>query len=268
MGTERGGRGHRLCYCTMSQYVIGYAHMAKVKKKKKNKDFLALCSSWQILCYGCLDRSDLAFERMFLSAAQVVFVRRVFALVVAGEPDTQASATRSLSPGEKKKKAPRPFCLTYFSLSLSHCKPIFYLFKHYKGCAKRGGPKSGNLAGGWRGLGGYDPGNRPCWLIGCRQHSAPGTWDRVAAPCLVPVFCQGRIVDVNVWKCVCARVCVLKQHGVLLVICPFFQGQDGRKAEEVFVWYARGHAGCLLVVTVCVCVCGQDFTKQQLARRS
>lgn len=42
---------------------------------------------------------------MFLSAAQVVFVRRVFALVVAGEPDTQASATRSLSPGEKKKKS-------------------------------------------------------------------------------------------------------------------------------------------------------------------
>lgn len=256
MGTERGGRGHRLCYCTMSQYVIGYAHVAKVKKRKKekNKDFLALCSSWQILCYGCLDRSDLAFERMFLSAAQVVFVRRVFALVVAGEPDTQASATRSLSPGEKKKKAPRPFCLTYFSLSLSHCKPIFYLSKHYKGCAKRGGPKSGNLAGGWRGLGGYDPGNRPCWLIGCRQHSAPGTWDRVAAPCLVPVFCQGRIVDVDVWKRVCARVCVLKQHGVLLVICPFFSRTR---------WTEGGGSVCVICERTCrmppsgycVCVC-------------
>lgn len=51
---------------------------------------------------------------MFLSAAQVVFVRRVFALVVAGEPDTQASLRlgklhKVLQPApfhrEKKKKS-------------------------------------------------------------------------------------------------------------------------------------------------------------------
>lgn len=83
---------------------------------------------------------------MFLSAAQVVFVRRVFALVVAGEPDTQASATRSLSPGEEKKKAPRPFCLTYFSLSLSHCKPIFIYLSTTKAVQREEGP---NLAT-WR----------------------------------------------------------------------------------------------------------------------
>lgn len=56
---------------------------------------------------------------MFLPAAQVVFVRRVFALVVAGEPDTQASLRlgklhKVLQPApfhreKKKKKHPDRF---------------------------------------------------------------------------------------------------------------------------------------------------------------
>ena len=58
----------------------------------------------------------------------------------------QSAATRSLSPDKKKKKAPRPFCLTYFSLSLSHCKPIFIYLSTTKAVQREEGS---NLAT-WR----------------------------------------------------------------------------------------------------------------------
>lgn len=62
---QRGGRGYRLCYCTMSQDVMGVCSHGKGKK------IFLLCVLLTVLCYGCLNRSGPTFP----SAAQVVFVR-------------------------------------------------------------------------------------------------------------------------------------------------------------------------------------------------